>query len=281
MLYGDEKINQIARSVLPATRRRARTARKEKQQWNQSTRARMNRDLHYATHTGMTAEAAIEAWDENPSMWLDAYSPHERYLQRDIIRDRRLADNLGPIRSWTRAKAAEFDDPADLIEDLSDKLPQTLAGRHALSHMKTEFGPDRFDRPGWAARNKWLRAVRYAAAVEKLALVVDYSLAKLNCEVRKTNYRTLRCSQRTWSFQKPTDPKYRWQQAYRTCGGFIALTPENRYSPKVTCPACGYGIKNRNIQPVSCPADIPRFIASLGTERDIVHWIDAEYERLG
>lgn len=290
MLYGDMKVRTISRSVLPAGRRKARSTRKDKQAWNQSTRHRMDRDLRRGFSPGMTAEATIEAWEGNPSAWLDTYSPRERDAMDYIRADRREADKLGPVRQWTRSHIKDFEDRYDLIEFVGRTLPDNLAGRHALGHMNSEFGPDsyryRYVGPTWREHQRFARACDYANAVADLELLLVHSHAELNRRIRNTHVVNLHCPHhvRTSWEKAHSYPKASYNFSWVPCRGYLKLDKSTFYDRSIVCPNCSRRLQNHNLRPISTPADIPKFIEGLNAHAGVGHaklitWIAEEAAR--
>lgn len=146
MLYGQDKAREIARSVLPSTRRRS--ARQDAARLKRSTRRLARRSLRdWASHTDpYEYEGHIYDYDEP--------SPCHAYWGtiKNVMWERRNGDKLGALLRWAPAVTAHLDDPEDRYMAMKAVLPDNLIGRHALSHL--EF-MDEFDRGDTSRRARF------------------------------------------------------------------------------------------------------------------------------
>ena len=147
-----DKARDIARGVLPSTRRKG--ARGDKREFHHRHRSAQRLVLHnmvrsitdvdedgnfytdtdlYDDYDGPEVIAGYTAATQVPGPAWDRSMKH-------IVQRRRDADNLGPLLSWARAteakKMANWD-VEDKINYFRSVLPDTLQGRHALGHIET------------------------------------------------------------------------------------------------------------------------------------------------
>ncbi len=130
MYYGPEKARQMARSILPSTRRKG--ARESATLLKRATRRNARASLRdWATYTDPWAyEGHIFDYDE-PGCGGGGF--HEDIKQ--IMWDRRLGDKLGAFLWWAPVVTAHLDCPEDRYMHIKSMLPNNLIGRHALSHL--------------------------------------------------------------------------------------------------------------------------------------------------
>ena len=88
MLYGDEKLREMARSILPSCRRK--TARAQKRQINRSRRRKVNMEMHRIT-------VDPEVWEDSP----DIRGETEKSAMCWTVSDRRAADKLEHFEKCT------------------------------------------------------------------------------------------------------------------------------------------------------------------------------------
>jgi hypothetical protein len=129
MLYGPEKVREIARSLLPSTRRRHA----------RESAARLKRT------TRRYARQSLRAWAryENPYDYeghiydYDEPSPHHAYggTIKDVMWERRNGDKLGAFLRWADAHTAHLESPEDKYNAVKKAMPDNLIGRHALTHL--------------------------------------------------------------------------------------------------------------------------------------------------
>jgi hypothetical protein len=151
-----DKPRDIARSVLPSTRRKS--ARDDKRAYHSKHRAAQRRVNHQI-------ERSLAVFDDegnishDPDLFDDfeertVYDGYNAATKDDgiswddmneIVASRRNGDKLGPLLSWARATHARtMSGPEwtvfDKIAYFKAVLPDTLQGRHALGHIKTDLG---------------------------------------------------------------------------------------------------------------------------------------------
>jgi hypothetical protein len=122
VLYGDEKLLHMARSILPSSRRES--ARAELAEAKRAARHRSKQDLRRAM---MDEDFADEA---------DlCYYPNEKI--RFIVGERRLADKLNHFVKWARERTKGL--PAESrLSKVRGILPPNLIGWHAVQHLRMD-----------------------------------------------------------------------------------------------------------------------------------------------
>jgi hypothetical protein len=121
VVYGDGKRREMARSILPSTRRDLRHERRE---IHKRERAAVRADLRRALF------ADLEEWAEDP----DAGGRRKSELATFVF-DRRTGDKLGPFLRWAAA-ATRGIAPGGRIAWLRRVLPKGVIGDHAVSHLR-------------------------------------------------------------------------------------------------------------------------------------------------
>lgn len=289
MLYGDEKVKSIARSVLPASSRSAKSARARKRGWNQHTRHRLDAEIDEFFHPGMTAAEVEEAYLDAGNPYVDAVNPSERHEMTRIRNKRRLADNLGSLTRWTASQIDDFETRDDLLEHVARLLPSDLAGRHALSHMVFEFG----DRPRYFryredAEPDEVRAIRYALWEHMLTVVFEGDHAGLNREVKRHVDRSVRCRTRgcgEWEVER-TRTTYKSDRTYlRKTWKQSTIWARDLNVETVTCSVCGNESPNTCLPVVKGACDLPRFMRRLCNDygsgvKPVRRWIAQRYETI-
>lgn len=130
MLYGPEKAREIARSILPSTRRRS--TRTDLAYLKRASRRRVRQTLHDWAGYDDPLEFEGHIWDyHSPNPHHDGYWGG----LSAIVDDRRNGDKLGALLKWAPAVTAHLDDPEDRYMAIKAILPDNLIGRHALSHL--------------------------------------------------------------------------------------------------------------------------------------------------
>ena len=123
-----EKHRDIARSVLPSTMGVA-----DKRRFiHKSERARVREFLH--------TEDVYDGWVP------ERIDGRTKRRVRYMVRDRRDADKLGPLLRWARHSASTDQNLIDATHEdrlkfFASILPNTLAGRHALTHIDSALRP--------------------------------------------------------------------------------------------------------------------------------------------
>ncbi len=128
MFHGPLKRREIARSVLPSTRRKF--ARHHLAALRRRNRRAIGRDLRAIARASRSA-AVVDVFD-------DALVDLRAYPDSDIgmaVWNRRDGDKLGPLLRWGRARTRNLplDERLEAVRRLFD---DNLIGRHALSHLE-------------------------------------------------------------------------------------------------------------------------------------------------
>jgi hypothetical protein len=156
MLYGDEKVREIARSILPSTGRRSARI-------NAANVKRRNRRItRQSLRDWATYEDPYE-FEGHIFDYGDSAAAGKKYMCSDIkevMWRRRDGDKFGAFFAWARATTAHMDDPVDRYNAVRRVLPDNLIGRHALGHLS---GLDEFDdgEDRWWYRHLW-RSVNWS-----------------------------------------------------------------------------------------------------------------------
>lgn len=128
--YGDKKVKDMVRSILPSTaRQRART---EKAKANRAARRGVNMSMSDITRDPDEYDGIAD--------FGDAELPGELAT---VISDRRGYDKTAPIQKW--AKAVTSGDPETRLAKIASLLPNNTIGRHVIQHVKfmAEFDQER------------------------------------------------------------------------------------------------------------------------------------------
>lgn len=181
----NEKRRDIARSILPSTRRKE--ARAAKAASARRARARNVARLHRL----MRSLDDIDSFEED----LHSYDLDDNGWD-GMVEQRRDGDKLGPIMRWAEATIASNPRLAEgdfwvRRSYFAAILGDTLAGRHALSHIDHLCGqanPYLFCRVDWdAQRQERLELARrdYALRMTKLRAIVSAGrVPNLNARIR-------------------------------------------------------------------------------------------------
>lgn len=151
-----DKPRDIARSVLPSTRRKS--ARDDKRAYHSKHRAaqrqvnhRIERSLAVIDDEGNISHDPDLFDDFEERTVYDGYNAATKDEglswddMNEIVDSRRNGDKLGPLLSWANAthnrlmSGPEWT-TADKIAYFKAILPDTLQGRHALGHIKSDLG---------------------------------------------------------------------------------------------------------------------------------------------
>lgn len=192
--YGAAKVRTMGRSILPSTR--AKGARDDKRNVKKRERQRVRTALHDVTDI----ESALDSdrdWDHTEDVRI-----------REVMWDRRNGDKLGHFLHWAERITTHLDDEQDKYWYVAGLMPDTLPGRHALTHLPWDKYHDRFSyRYRWLNRSQdytHRRAQHYCAMHAALYKVIEAGcLTPFN--------RTIK---RVWQTPYSTAPHYRtfWRQ---------------------------------------------------------------------
>lgn len=139
MQYGDQKLRDMARSVLPSTRRK--NAKAEKQQVARKNRRQINRDCK----ASISYEDYLDCPAENHK--IDTRKKNDSYTY--LLSNRRSADKVGPLIHWAQAKVhKENIDLNDAESFFKAILPKNLIGSHAWTHLEYYMRP-KHDHYSW------------------------------------------------------------------------------------------------------------------------------------
>lgn len=184
MTYGDDKVRDMCRSILPSTQRKSDRHNAER------VRRRNRRTTRQTLHDWRMAadvddfEGHVFGYEDSPAVG-GGWSECQGSI-KTVMWDRREHDKLGPMLRWAVAITADIDDPADRQEHMRAILPDNLIGRHAMGHIKflDEFDTD--------VRIDYSRYHRNAGPMSaddveaKLREMVATNHKRLNHELKKT-----------------------------------------------------------------------------------------------
>lgn len=166
MRNSEEKLKDISRSVLPATRRAARKAKKELVTTRRQNRRKVNEDLNQI-------RSYEDAMDNEREL---TYYPNAKI--NELVTERQLADNLGAIYSWAehllKTKFRYLNNEQKYFA-FKAMLPDSLQGRHALGHIRDKFFPS--DTRFYFDSDKWHK--EYEARVAATRKTLEDNLRKI------------------------------------------------------------------------------------------------------
>lgn len=138
MYYGDEKIRQMARSILPSKARKS--ARSRKTAIKRAHRHTMNHIVR--TH-----------WEDLP----DDFDNQDTPNLSGVVSDRRDADKLNHFMKWAESLTENM--PRECrISKMRAILPDGLIGEHAVSHLRGRSHFILEEDPYWNWRPDYARA---------------------------------------------------------------------------------------------------------------------------
>jgi hypothetical protein len=182
-IYGEAKTRNMARSVLPSTRRRGARAdlAAAKRKNRRRVRQRLGRAVHQPVsslppHYGWEDVPATgwSGWDEEAEDYTLEYYPNKRIAY--AVRDRRGGDKLGAIQRWAPAVSAHLP-LEDRYAYVAARLPQNLIGWHALTHLAYTDGIaiDYAHRRRWTVSDAQHQLRAQRCEVVRLAAVAFYT----------------------------------------------------------------------------------------------------------
>lgn len=216
MTYGKSKERDMVRSILPSSSRKG--ARDNKRAINKARRTAVRQTLHSyrdaLAHENDTCivrdrhHAAVDLYEDTYDLcdgdW--AYdAPHVKLHEADrrydtqikyAMWDRRGADKVAPFQRWAVAQTRDIR-KLDRSTWLQSKMPNTLAVRHAMSHVEyldefyIDYGYGHHLRHRNAGAREWLRAARYAHALEMLYKIATGPLKRFNDLHTRMHYKTV------------------------------------------------------------------------------------------
>lgn len=176
--FGEEKRRDMARSVLPSSRRKGA-------RWDK-------RHVHHRVRTRLRNLIAQENWDDESDLLIDPQRAGRYWGIKVVVRDRREADNVGPIMRWAEANADKMGDtPQERYAKMRAMLPPNLVGWHAMTHIDNieayDTNPNRWGSfQSWRARRAEERRDAFNEVVEVAESVLHNGGAvALNIELRK------------------------------------------------------------------------------------------------
>lgn len=218
MTYGKSKERDMVRSILPSSSRKS--ARDDKRNVNQSRRAavklalRQHRDVLAVENEMDEMYDLVYDFDVAYDEICDADARYERDI-REAMWERRSADKVAPIIRWAEAKVQDVR-PEDRLSWLQARMPDNLAVRHAISHIKfSDAFPDQnpyeyrfYNRYQMTEEERaWVKAANYAQAFIDLQRICEGPLGRFNKFVPKAVYRSTYVggynSRRNWHLQAP------------------------------------------------------------------------------
>lgn len=122
MIYGKDKALEMARSLLPSTRRKG--ARDDKAEITRASRHNVNVELH---------RTAID-----PEYYDDSSTDFEQDTNHQIsyvVRDRRSGDKTAAFERWSEAITKDVDQDSRLTH-VKSLVPGGIIGDHAISHLE-------------------------------------------------------------------------------------------------------------------------------------------------
>ncbi len=169
MLYGEEKALQMARSTLWSNARKG--SRENLNIVRRVNRRSATERLH--KYRGARFSCAEEIYDDDEDNLTEYVGPHKMNFG-EAIYDRRSSENVHPFMRW--AKEVTKDVPVrERREYLLNLVPDTIAGRHAVSHCWF-LRPEHFDYEELRRKRQEERdfrfACEYAEAVERLTKIL-------------------------------------------------------------------------------------------------------------
>ena len=166
MIYGEEKVRQMARSILPS--KRSSTSRVILQGIEQSHRAYVRQNIRRID----------EDW-ELPDSFDPKCDPQIKVAWE--VGERREADKLGHFESWAVSKVKDIPDADARVAHMRAILPDGVIGQHAMGHLRAyeEFhlertwydSPRRYVRQTHAEREAEAKVIRAAAHEHRATLL--------------------------------------------------------------------------------------------------------------
>lgn len=138
--YGEDKIRDMAHSVLPSKRRKA--AKEDLKNVKRKNRRKVRGSLGNVTrHTYLNDDPA-DVFDDVEDDFEFFPSGEINYL----VRERRNADKINPLMRWAEQATKKIKDPVQRYMWVKDKMPKGLIGRHAMTHVDDVDG---IEAPGY------------------------------------------------------------------------------------------------------------------------------------
>jgi hypothetical protein len=194
MTYGDAKIRDMSRSILPSgARKGARESKAIVRRRSRSNAHRQLRELLFVDYDdyedpiddyyGAASTPAGHGWGESNI--------------KSVRQDRRDADRLNHFYRWADAITKKIDEPREKYRHMEKLLPPTLPGRHALTHLEFHFDVEgRYSR-SYGTEQYLERRDRFREVFrEALTAKIYFDLKKVNAIVREANRERVAAYQR-------------------------------------------------------------------------------------
>lgn len=150
MIYGEEKIRQMARSILPS--KRSSTSRKILQDIEQSHRAYVRQNIR-----------RIDGDWELPDSFDPKCDPQIKVAWE--VGERREADKLGHFEAWAVSKVKDIPGADARVAAMRAMLPDGVIGQHAMGHLRA-YDEFRLERTWLDSRHKYVRQTKAERAAE-------------------------------------------------------------------------------------------------------------------
>lgn len=184
MTYGDSKVRDMCRSILPATNRKSASedARRIKRHNRRMTRQTL--DAWRSEIDPDDFEGHVFSYDDAPACG----SGWDGGNIKAVMWDRRDHDKLGPMLRWAVAITADIDDPVDRRSHMRQILPNNLIGWHAMGHIEflDEFDID--DRPlrSWQVYRPQNQVPTADEIRDRVLTRIQTNHKRLNFELKRT-----------------------------------------------------------------------------------------------
>lgn len=176
MLYGDDKLRQMARSILPS-------------RWRGAARAK----AHLKRATRREVKCHLSQLTRDVAAWEDEYGLDDDAWVGPVVRDRRGSDKLAHFERWAARVTAALPQ-TDRLSAVRAVLPKGLIGQHAVEHLR--WWPE-FQHPNEAvvraaARSRWYAGRRRGMDRGEMAellrelLTVNEGHAAVNLVMRRS-----------------------------------------------------------------------------------------------
>ncbi len=197
MYFGDEKIRQMARSILPS-----------KSRHTANDRALIHRSVRREVQQSLTSLL------DDPELWDDGVAWGEANAKeiRTFVNRRRGADKLNHFQRWAQKRTSQLPLPSRLGA-LRSVLPAGLIGQHAITHLEQNqlISAPKFLREPWRApKSPWMNKGELARLLRALLQTSDGHRA-LN--------RALRNGRLTVPHHRPAGPPYLYSAGPRRLQG--------------------------------------------------------------
>lgn len=150
MLYGPEKVREIARSILPSTSRRA--ARQNAAMVKRANRRRTRQTLHEWAKYIDPYEFEGHIFDYGEPGGGCNYGWWDLGTIKEVMWHRRNYDKLGAFLRWADAHTAHLETNEERYMAVKRAMPDSLIGRHALTHLGRDYDiddPYKYGRLAW------------------------------------------------------------------------------------------------------------------------------------